>query len=300
MRVKTRPAFLSHFGARFPCLWLVENHADGRMNRVRCRRQPGKLGHDQNRLHEPRNRDDALASPAVAGHTRASGRPDAQRRSIFQIADAPQPMCRNSEIDHAAIQAFIAGVSARLDDNFLRQALQNELHMDFVKQGGSFGIQPIGKIMAAAMKGAALGPLFSGMTRRNSARPQRRFLAGGLGNVMASAALAAMTGSTLTQVRYGASLDFGAVIKTGLSAEVTTALLNRIAYSSADGLGCSTTASSNRLSSLADVRPTFVDDAVGQAGATPVGLSVAHGVAILGQSVIHAGVQSAIQVGRSP
>ncbi|WP_174991158.1 DUF637 domain-containing protein, partial [Pandoraea anapnoica] len=93
------------------------------------------------------------------------------------------------------------------------------------------------------------------------------------------------------------SLDFGSVMKTGLSAAVTAGLLNGITYSSADGLGFSTTASSNSLSSLAGVKPTFVEGTASQAGTASAGFSITQGMAIFGQSVIQAGVQSTIQGG---
>ncbi|MGR9579319.1 DUF637 domain-containing protein [Pandoraea sputorum] len=214
-----------------------------------------------------------------------------------QIGGALQLLGQNGEVDQAATQAFIAGVAAQLGDNFVQQTLQNDLHTDFVKQGGSFGIQQIGMIMAAAMTGAALGPLFSGMIAAQLGTTAATFVAGGLGNVMASAALTAMTSSTITQVMFNGTFDLGSVLKTGLSAAVTAGLLNGITYSNADGLGFSTTASPNSLASLAGVKPTFVDGAVSQAGATSVGLSLTQGAAILGQSVIQAGVQSTIQGG---
>ncbi|WP_449412391.1 two-partner secretion domain-containing protein [Pandoraea soli] len=214
-----------------------------------------------------------------------------------QIGGALQLLGQNGEVDQAATQAFIAGVAAQLGNNFVQQALQNDLHTDFEKQGGSFGIQQVGMIMASAMLAGALAPLMAGMIAAQLGTTAATFVAGGLGNVMASAALTAMTSSTLTQVMYNGSLDFGSLLTTGLSAAVTAGLLNGITYSSADGLGFSTTASPNSLSSLAGVKPSFVDGAVSQAGATSVDMSLTQGVAILGQSVIQAGVQSTIQGG---
>ncbi|ALU64323.1 hypothetical protein DA70_11570 [Pandoraea pnomenusa] len=214
-----------------------------------------------------------------------------------QIGGALQLLDPNGQVDQAATQAFIAGVSAQLGENFLQQALKDDLHTDFVKQGGDFGIQQVGMIMAAAMTGAALGPLFSGMIAAQLGTTAATFVAGGLGNMMASAALTAMTSSTLTQVMFTGSLDFGSVLKTGLSAAVTAGLLNGITYSSADGLGFSTTASPNSLSSLAGVKPTFVEGTASQAGTASAGFSITQGMAIFGQSVIQAGVQSTIQGG---
>ncbi|ANI21792.1 hypothetical protein AB870_09185 [Pandoraea faecigallinarum] len=214
-----------------------------------------------------------------------------------QIGGALQLLGQNGEIDQGATQAFIAGVASQLGENFIQQTLQNDLHTEFVKQGGNFGIQQVGMIMAAAMTGAALGPMFSGMIAAQLGTTAGTFVAGGLGNVMASAALTAMTSSTITQVMFNGTLDFGGVLKTGLSAAITAGLLNGITYSSADGLGFSTTASPNSLSSLAGVKPTFVDGAVNQASAATAGQWLTQGMAILGQSVIQAGVQSTIQGG---
>ncbi|VVE76424.1 tRNA nuclease CdiA-2 [Pandoraea anapnoica] len=214
-----------------------------------------------------------------------------------QIGGALQLLDPNGQVDQAATQAFIAGVAAQLGDNFIQQTLQNDLHTDFVKQGGNFGIQQVGMIMASAMLAGALAPLMAGLVAAQLGSVAATFVAGGLGNVMASAALTAMASSTITQAMFTGSLDFGSVMKTGLSAAVTAGLLNGITYSSADGLGFSTTASPNSLASLAGVKPTFVDGAVSQAGATTAGQWFTQGVAILGQSVIQAGVQSTIQGG---
>ncbi|WP_425495029.1 DUF637 domain-containing protein [Pandoraea commovens] len=214
-----------------------------------------------------------------------------------QIGGALQLLDPNGQVDQAATQAFIAGVAAQLGDNFVQQTLQNDLHTDFVKQGGNFGIQQVGMIMAAAMTGAALGPLFSGMIAAQLGTTAATFVAGGLGNVMASAALTAMASSTLTQVMFTGSLDFGSVLKTGLSAAITAGLLDGITYSAKDGFDFASKVSDNSLSRLAGVKPTFVDGAVSQAGATTAGQWFTQGVAILGQSVIQAGVQSTIQGG---
>ncbi|WP_083254311.1 DUF637 domain-containing protein, partial [Pandoraea sp. ISTKB] len=200
----------------------------------------------------------------------------------------------------AATQAFIAGVAAQLGDNFIQQTLQNDLHTDFVKQGGSFGIQQVGMIMASAMMAGALAPLMAGMVAAQLGSVAATFAAGGLGNVMVSAALTAMTSSAFTQVMYNGSLDFGSVMKSGLSAAITAGLLNGITLKIDDSgmsLGVTGKVSSDSLSSLAGVKPTFVEGAASQAGTASTGFSITQGLAIAGQSVIQAGVQSTIQGG---
>ncbi|APD13329.1 hypothetical protein RO07_12370 [Pandoraea pulmonicola] len=215
----------------------------------------------------------------------------------------------NGQIDHAATQAFIAGVSAQLGENFLQQTLQNDLHTEFVKQGGSFGIQQIGMIMVSAMFAMAAAPMFSAMVGNLASASAGTFFAAaagtgasataaGLGNVMVTAALASMTSSTFTQLVTTGTVNFGSVMTTGLSSALTAGLLNGITYSNADGLGFTTAGgSANSLSSLAGVKPTFVDGAVSQAAATTAEKLATQGLAILGQSVIQAGVQSTIQGG---
>ncbi|VVD71273.1 tRNA nuclease CdiA-2 [Pandoraea iniqua] len=204
----------------------------------------------------------------------------------------------NGQIDHAATQAFIAGVSAQLGDKFVQQALQDDLHTEFVKQGGNFGIQQVGMIMVTAMMGGALGPLFSGLVAAQLGSVAATFVVGGLGNVMASAALTAMTSGVFTQLVSNGSVDFGSLLTSGASAAITAGLLNGITYSNADGFGFSATAGSpNSLSSLAGVKPTFVDGAVSQAATASADKLITQGFAILGQSVIQAGVQSTIQGG---
>ncbi len=228
-----------------------------------------------------------------------------------QIGGALQLLDPNGQVDQAATQAFIAGVAAQLGDNFVQQTLQNDLHTDFVKQGGSFGIQQVGMIVAAVAMSAVLGPMFSAMvgnlagatagtaTMMAAAGTTAEGIAigAGLGNIALSAGLTAMTSSAFTQLATTGSINFGSVVTSGLASAITAGLLNGITYSG-DGLGFTTLGgSSNSLSSLAGVNPSYVGGTAANAVATTTEKILTQGAAILGQSVIQAGVQSAIQGG---
>ncbi|VVE57239.1 tRNA nuclease CdiA-2 [Pandoraea aquatica] len=228
-----------------------------------------------------------------------------------QIGGALQLLDPNGQVDQAATQAFIAGVAAQLGDNFVQQTLQNDLHTDFVKQGGNFGIQQVGMIVAAVAMSAVLGPMFSAMvgnfagatagtaTMMAAAGTTAEGIAigAGLGNIALSAGLTAMTSSAFTQLATTGSINFGSVVTSGLASAITAGLLNGITYSG-DGLGFTTLGgSSNSLSSLAGVNPSYVGGTAANAAATTAEKLLTQGAAILGQSVIQAGVQSAIQGG---
>ncbi|WP_338298647.1 filamentous hemagglutinin N-terminal domain-containing protein [Pandoraea sputorum] len=229
-----------------------------------------------------------------------------------QIGGALQLLDPNGQVDQAATQAFIAGVAAQLGDNFVQQTLQNDLHTDFVKQGGSFGIQQVGMIVAAVAMSAVLGPMFSAMvgnlagatagtaTMMAAAGTTAEGIAigAGLGNIALSAGLTAMTSSAFTQLAMTGSINLGSVVTSGLSSAITAGLLNGITYTADGGLGYTTLGgSSSSLSSLAGVNPSYVGGTAGNAAATTADKLLSQGLAIFGQSAIQAGVQSTIQGG---
>ncbi|VVE40534.1 two-partner secretion domain-containing protein [Pandoraea fibrosis] len=229
-----------------------------------------------------------------------------------QIGGALQLLDPNGQIDHAATQAFIAGVSAQLGENFLQQTLQNDLHTDFVKQGGNFGIQQVGMIVAAVAMSAVLGPMFSAMVGNLAGATagtatmmaaagttaEGVLIGAGIGNIALSAGLTAMTSSAFTQLAMNGSISLGSVLTSGVTSAITAGLLNGITYSAGDGLGFTMVGgSSSSLSSLAGVNPSYVGGAASNAAATTADKLLTQGIAILGQSAIQAGVQSTIQGG---
>jgi filamentous hemagglutinin len=218
----------------------------------------------------------------------------------------------NGQIDQTATQAFIAGVSAQLGENFLQQTLQNDLHTDFVKQGGNFGIQQVGMIVAAVAFSMVAGPMFSAMVGNLAGATagtatmmaaagttaEGVLIGAGLGNIALSAGLTAMTSSAFTQLAMNGSISLGSVLTSGVTSAITAGLLNGVTYTAGEGLGFTTLGgSSNSLSSLAGVNPSYVGGAASNAAATTADKLLTQGIAILGQSAIQAGVQSAIQGG---
>ncbi|WP_258537790.1 DUF637 domain-containing protein [Pandoraea pnomenusa] len=229
-----------------------------------------------------------------------------------QIGGALQLLDPNGQVDQAATQAFIAGVSAQLGDNFLQQALKDDLHTDFVKQGGDFGIQQVGMIVSAVALSMVAGPMFSAlignMAGATAGTATLMAAAGttaegvaigaGLGNIALSAAMTAMTSSAFSQLVMTGSIDFGSVMTSGMSSAITAGLLNGITYSNEYGLGfVDVGGAGNSLSSLAGVNPSYVAGTASNAVATTADKLLSQGVAILAQSAIQAGVQSTIQGG---
>ncbi|VVD73760.1 tRNA nuclease CdiA-2 [Pandoraea morbifera] len=229
-----------------------------------------------------------------------------------QIGGALQLLDPNGQVDQAATQAFIAGVSAQLGENFLKQALKDDLHTDFVKQGGDFGIQQVGMIVSAVALSMVAGPMFSALIGNMAGATagtatllaaagttaEGVAIGAGLGNIALSAAMTAMTSSAFSQLVMTGSIDFGSVMTSGLSSAITAGLLNGITYSNEYGLGfVDVGGAGNSLSSLVGVNPSYVAGTASNAVATTADKLLSQGVAILAQSAIQAGVQSTIQGG---
>lgn len=247
-----------------------------------------------------------------------------------QIGGALQLLDPNGEVDHAATQAFIAGVAAQLGDNFVQQTLADDLHTDFVKQGGSFGIQQIGMlivttVMVIATQGASLALNSAELAAQQAALDAAitalaeggtaamaegaaatvtggllssgMFAAGTLGNAMASAFIASAFTSAVSQVMTNGKLDFGDMLTAGAVSAVTAGLTRGITYSDTNGFGFSTEASPNSLENLAGTNPSIAQGVASNAVKSTASDIARQLAAMAGVSAIQAGVQSAIQGG---
>ncbi|SNU89485.1 two-partner secretion domain-containing protein [Pandoraea sputorum] len=247
-----------------------------------------------------------------------------------QIGGALQLLDSNGQVDQAATQAFIAGVAAQLGDNFVQQTLQNDLHTDFVKQGGDFGIQQIGMLVIMAMtviatqgaslalataetgaQQAALDAAVTALMQGGTATMAETaavsatgglfssglFAAGTLGNAMASAFAASAFASAASQVMTNGKLNFGAVLTAGAASALTAGLTRGITYSDADGFGFSTGTSSDSLANLAGTNPSIAEGIASNAVKSTTSDIARQLAAMAGVSAIQAGVQSTIQGG---
>ncbi|MFK0379915.1 DUF637 domain-containing protein [Pandoraea sp. NPDC090278] len=247
-----------------------------------------------------------------------------------QIGGALQLLGQNGQVDQAATQAFIAGVAAQLGDNFVQQTLQNDLHTDFVKQGGDFGIQQVGMLVIMAMtviatygssltlataetaaQQAALDAAMTAIIEGGTAAAAETaaagvtggllssglFAAGTLGNAMASAFAASAFASAASQVMSNGSLNFGDVLKAGVVSSLTAGLTRGITFSEADGFGFSTAGSSDTLANIAGTNPSIAQGLASNAVSSTASDFARQLAAMAGVSAIQAGVQSAIQGG---
>lgn len=247
-----------------------------------------------------------------------------------QIGGALQLLDPNGQVDQAATQAFIAGVAAQLGDNFVQQTMQNDLHMDFVKQGGSFGIQQVGMlvILAAtvivthgaslamstgevAAQQAALDAAITALAQGGTATAAETaatavtggifssgvFAAGTVGNAIASAFVGSAFNSAASQLLTNGSLNFGDVLKAGAVSSVTAGLTQGITYSDAGGFGFSAGGSSDSLANLAGTNPSIAQGLASNAVSSTASDFARQLAAMAGVSAIQAGVQSAIQGG---
>ncbi|VVE72747.1 tRNA nuclease CdiA-2 [Pandoraea captiosa] len=247
-----------------------------------------------------------------------------------QIGGALQLLGQNGEVDQSATQAFIAGVAAQLGDNFLQQTLQNDLHTDFVKQGGNFGIQQVGMIVIMAMtviatqgaslalasaetaaQQAALDAAMTAIVEGGTAAAAETaaasvtggllssgmFAAGTVGNAMASAFVASAFASAASQVMTNGTLNFGDVLTAGAVSAVTAGLTRGITFSDADGLGFSMSGSSDSLANLAGANPSIAEGLASNAVSSTASDYARQLAAMAGVSAIQAGVQTAIQGG---
>ncbi|WP_232355839.1 filamentous hemagglutinin N-terminal domain-containing protein [Burkholderia vietnamiensis] len=245
-------------------------------------------------------------------------------QALNQIGGALQKLTADGTIDQSETQQALAALQHQLGGNFTQTALSDNLHQDFVKEGGSFGMTQIFSMVVAVAAAimlqpeisAAIGAL-SGATETASAAA---FLAadqgltgaaieaaasaaggtlaeGALANTMLAVGLSAFASSTLSQVIATGKVDFGASLKNGLIGAVTAGLTNGITFDSGTGsFGFSANAafqgSAPSLSALAGVQTTG-NALVPQAGAVSGSLPTA-ALALSANAAIQAGTQTLI------
>ncbi|MFJ2994832.1 colicin E5-related ribonuclease [Pandoraea sp. NPDC087047] len=245
---------------------------------------------------------------------------------LNQIGGALTLLDPNGQIDHAATQAFLAGVASQLGENFLQQTLQDNLHTEFVKQGGNFGIQQVGMIVVAAMTAtvgagisaslatvahqaafdAAISVLAQGGVAATAEAAASAALTSGLlsglaagtvGNAVVTAASAGAFNSAVAQLTSSGTLNFGEMLKAGAVSGLTAGLTQGITVNGADGIGFSMGGSSNSLANLAGANPSVAQGLASKAVASTASDYARQLLAIAAVSAIQAGVASAIRDG---
>ncbi|WP_256260101.1 two-partner secretion domain-containing protein [Burkholderia ubonensis] len=252
---------------------------------------------------------------------------DLNVQTLNQIGGALQKLAADGAIDEAGTQQVLATLQHQLGGNFTQTTLSDNLHQDFVKEGGSFGMTQIFSmvvaIAAAIMMQPEITAAIASMSGAAEAATEAAFLAaqqgltgaaitaaasaaggtlavGGLANTMIAVGLSSFASSALGQFVATGKLDLGADVRNGLIGAVTAGLTNGITFDSGSGsfgsFGFNVNApfegSASSLSALAGVQTTG-NALVPQAGAAAGSLPTAM-LAISANATIQAGVQTLI------
>ncbi|MET1534237.1 filamentous hemagglutinin N-terminal domain-containing protein [Burkholderia sola] len=249
---------------------------------------------------------------------------DLNVQALNQIGGALQKLAADGTIDQSGTQQALAALQHQLGGNFTQTALSDNLHQDFVKEGGSFGMTQIFSMVVAVAAAIMMQPEISAaiasMSGAAEAATTAAFMAaqqgltgaaitaaasaaggslavGGLANTMIAVGLSSFASSALGQVVATGQIDFGASLKNGLIGAVTAGLTNGITFDSGSGsFGFSANAAfegnAPSLSALAGVQNTG-NALVPQAGAASGSLPAA-ALAMTADATIQAGVQTLI------
>ncbi|MDN7947578.1 filamentous hemagglutinin N-terminal domain-containing protein [Burkholderia multivorans] len=237
---------------------------------------------------------------------------DLNVQTLNQIGGALQKLAADGTVDESGTQQALAALQQQLGGNFTQTALSDNLHQDFVKEGGSFGMAQIGALVAAiavslitygaasAAIGATLGAeggTFAAATAATAAAPA---MSAGLGNVVLSAAIAGFTSSAASQFVGTGKIALSSAFEAAAVAAFTAGLTNGITYNAQSGLGFTTQpialgTGTQSLASLAGVKPG-IGNTASQAMAPTTTLEV-RGLAMLADAGISAGLHTAIEGG---
>lgn len=147
-------------------------------------------------------------------------------QTLNQIGGALQKLNADGTVDYAGTQQMLAALQQQLGTNFTQTSVSDNLHTDFVKDGGGLptfvvaAIAIAASIVTAGAAAAAMGATMATMT---------------LGESIAVGALSGMAGSAASQLASGGGLDFGALLEAGAVGAITAGLTNGITYNSTTG-----------------------------------------------------------------
>ncbi|WP_459252343.1 DUF637 domain-containing protein [Paraburkholderia xenovorans] len=151
---------------------------------------------------------------------------DLNVQTLDQIGGALQKLNADGTVDQAGTQQMLAALQTQLGSNFTQTSLSDNLHTDFVKEGGGLptfvvaAIAIAASIVTAGAAAAAMGATMASMT---------------LGQSIVVGALSGMAGSAASQIASGNGLDFGALLEAGAVGALTAGLTNGITYNSTTG-----------------------------------------------------------------
>ncbi|WP_244124605.1 filamentous hemagglutinin N-terminal domain-containing protein [Burkholderia gladioli] len=230
---------------------------------------------------------------------------DLNVEALNQIGGALKQLNPDGTVDAAGTPALLASLQQQLGGNFTQQTLTDQLHTDFVKEGGAFGMDQLGMLVMAVVASivtyGAASTAIGSLATTGSTFAAAGSASAGLGNVVLSSAIAGIASSAAGQLVGTGKLNLGSAFEAGAIAAITAGLMNGITYSAESGLGFTTQpvtagAGTQTLANLAGVKPV-VGTVTNQATtAVTVDLGT-RGLAMLAGGVIDAGVGTAIRGG---
>ncbi|MFM0178996.1 filamentous hemagglutinin N-terminal domain-containing protein [Paraburkholderia aspalathi] len=169
---------------------------------------------------------DTTGTTVQPGGFMSAANMDLNVQTLDQIGGALQKLNADGTVDQAGTQQVLAALQQQLGTNFTQTTVSDNLHTDFVKDGGGLptfvvaAIAIAASIVTAGAAAAAMGVAMASMT---------------LGESIAVGALSGMAGSAASQIASGNGLDFGALLEAGAVGALTAGLTNGITYNSTTG-----------------------------------------------------------------
>ena len=137
---------------------------------------------------------------------------DLNVQTLNQVGGALQELNADGTIDQAGTQQMLSALKQQLGGQFTQSTVSNNLHTDFVKDGGGLPMFVVAalaiaaSIITAGAAAAALGVALASMS---------------LPMAMTVGALSAMAGSAVGQLASGQGLNFGEILKSGVVGALT-------------------------------------------------------------------------------
>lgn len=203
---------------------------------------------------------------------------DLNVQTLQQIGGALQQLNADGTVDQAGTQQLLANLQHSLGGNFTQTAVADNLHQDFVKEGGSFGVEQLVAMVAAVALSCILGPEV--MAAFDALIDPIAFaaIAPGLVDVasVVSTGLAvgttAFVSSSASQFIATGSLDIGSSFKSAAVAALTAGLTQGLVGNS----GITTTGTvteANPATTLSNLGNTAIN--VGERGLISAGVATA-------------------------
>jgi filamentous hemagglutinin len=158
---------------------------------------------------------DTTGTTVQPGGFMSAANMDLNVQTLNQIGGALQTLNADGTVDQAGTQQVLAALQQQLGTNFTQTAVSDNLHTDFVKDGGGLPTFVIAAIAIAASivtAGAAAAAFGVVMTQLSIGS----VLIGGLGG---------MVGSIAGQVASGQGLDFGQILQAGAIGALSAGVL---------------------------------------------------------------------------